>query len=126
MEGMAGMAAEEWPALKVQLLPCVQWLEFHHNTLAVWRAAKDEFSFPASQCVVGEMNCIVWRAELNCHYRSLEAAEAQALRGMVLNGWSFAELCLQLAETQGANAPLQAATWLKQWISDRVLMRKFE
>ena len=37
-------------------------------------------------------------------------------------GWSFAELCEQLAG-QGEQAPLQAAGWLKQWLSDGLLQR---
>ena len=38
-------------------------------------------------------------------------------------GWSFAELCEQLAE-QGELAPTKAASWLKQWISDGLLQRR--
>jgi hypothetical protein len=37
-------------------------------------------------------------------------------------GWSFAELCEQLAG-QGEQAPLLAAGWLKQWLSDGLLQR---
>ncbi|MCY1389269.1 hypothetical protein D3C76_857020 [compost metagenome] len=125
VQDMAGLSAEEWPVFKVALLPNVQWLGFRYNSLALWRAAKNQHPLPGSQLLDGEMDCIVWRNDLNCFYRSLDDVEAVALKGMVQNAWSFAELCLALSATHGVDAPLQAATWLKQWISDRLLVRKF-
>jgi hypothetical protein len=60
---------------------------------------------------------------LICSYRSLDPAEASALKGILNGGWNFAELCAELAVTYGEGAPLQAVTWLKHWIQEGLLER---
>lgn len=124
LPAMAGLSADEWPILQVGLLPTVQWLDCRYNSLELWRAAKDGRPLPQSRMLASEVACLVWRADLNCYYRSLSAAEATALRGMTRDGWTFSDLCLQLTETFADNASLQAATWLKQWVTDSLLGRK--
>lgn len=121
---MANLAAEEWPALQLQLAPCVQWLDCRYNSVAQWRAVKDLADFPASEALEQEQPCLVWRADRVCRYRSLSCAEAQGLRGMVEAQWSFAELCAELAVTYHEGAPLQAVTWLKQWVEDGLVVRR--
>lgn len=121
---MAQLAPEDWPTLQVTLAPSVQQLLCRFNTVAIWRASKDEADFPGSQALGPVQMCLVWRYENVCHYRSLEPGEASALAGMVTTGWTFSELCAQLAVTYEEGAPLQAATWLKQWIQDGLLERR--
>jgi hypothetical protein len=50
--------------------------------------------------------------------------EAQALTGMVNEGWGFAELCAQLTVNYEEGVALQAVTWLRQWIYDSLLHRR--
>lgn len=122
LEQMAGLPAEDWPNLQVRLLPSVQWQVCHFNSLALWRALKEQGEVPASQSLAQEQVWLIWRDGLISHYRSLDSGEARALHGMAVSGWSFAELCAQLGEL-GDNAPLQAASWLRQWLSDGLLRR---
>ena len=42
---------------------------------------------------------------------------------MIEQRWNFAELCAGLAVTYAEGAPLQAVTWLKQWVEDGLVMR---
>ncbi|OHC64891.1 MAG: DUF2063 domain-containing protein [Pseudomonadales bacterium RIFCSPLOWO2_02_FULL_63_210] len=119
---MAALPAEEWPNLEVRLLPSVQWQLCHYNSLALWRACKAQSEFPGSLALEQPQVCLIWRQGLISHYRSLEPGEAAALHGMAVTGWRFAELCAQLSEL-GDNAPLQAATWLRQWLDDGLLQR---
>lgn len=119
---MAELPAEDWPTLQVRLLPSVQWLAFRHNSLAIWRACKEQGDFPGSQSLAEVETCVVWRDQLITRYRSLAADEATALRGMTEQGWTFAELCAQLSE-RGEQAPLQAVTWLRQWLGDGLLQQ---
>lgn len=119
---MAELPAEDWPTLQVRLLPSVQWLAFRHNSLAIWRACKEQGDFPGSQSLAEVNTCVVWRDQLITRYRSLAADEATALRGMTEQGWTFAELCAQLSE-RGEQAPLQAVTWLRQWLGDGLLQQ---
>ncbi|HCT03962.1 MAG TPA: DUF2063 domain-containing protein [Pseudomonas sp.] len=121
---MAQLAPEEWPGLQVTLAPSVQQMLCHFNSVAIWRASKDESDFPNSQALELAQICLVWRHQNVCHYRSLEPTEACALAGMVTTGWNFSELCEQLLVTYAEGAPLQAVTWLKQWIQDGLLERR--
>lgn len=122
LEQMAQLPAAEWPALQVQLLPCVQPLQLHYNSVALWQAAKAEGELPPSQRLAQPILCLLWRHQLISQYRSLTADEASALLGMCDGGWNFAELCAQLAEHTEL-APARAAGWLKQWLSEGLLQR---
>ena len=122
LERMASLAPEEWPALQVRLLPSVQWQVCRFNSLAIWRAHKGQEAFPGSLALPQAHVCLIWRQGLVSHYRSLNPEEERALQGMVNEGWNFAELCEQLSEL-GDNAPLQAASWLRQWLSEGLLQR---
>ncbi|AZF18756.1 DNA-binding domain-containing protein [Pseudomonas sp. R3-18-08] len=124
LDHMAQLAPEDWPALRVSLVPSVQQLTCRFNTLSIWRANKDESDFPGSQALDPAQACLVWRHQNLCRYRSLEPAEAHALMGMTASSWNFSELCVELAVTYEEGAPLQAATWLKQWIQDGLLERR--
>ncbi len=121
LNDMAQLPPEDWPGLQVTLAPSVQQLLCHFNSLAIWRASKAEADFPDSQALDLAQTCLVWRHENVCHYRSLEPAEIGALEGMVTTGWNFSELCAELAVTYAEGAPLQAVTWLKQWVQDGLL-----
>ncbi|WP_439886886.1 HvfC/BufC family peptide modification chaperone [Pseudomonas sp. MBLB4123] len=122
LEQMAGLAPQEWPALQVRLLPSVQWQACRFNSLAIWRAHKEQAAFPGSSELPQALVCLIWRQGLISRYRSLEPAEAAALHGMAVAGWSFAELCERLGEL-GDQAPLQAASWLRQWLHEGLLQR---
>ncbi|WP_395605560.1 putative DNA-binding domain-containing protein [Pseudomonas sp. B16120] len=124
LNDMAHLAPEDWPSLQVALAPSVQQLLCRFNTVAIWRASKDESDFPGSQALEPAQICLVWRNQNRCHYRSLEAAEACALSGMVTMGWNFSELCTELTVTYSEGASLQAATWLKQWVQEGLLERR--
>jgi hypothetical protein len=119
---MAELPAEAWPTLQVRLLPSVQWLACRHNSLAIWRACKEQGEFPGSQLLSEGEVCLIWREQLITRYRSLAADEAAALQGMAVHGWNFAELCGELAHL-GEQAPVQAVSWLRQWLADGLLQR---
>lgn len=123
LQCMAALPAANWPGLQVRLLPSVQWQVCRYNSLALWRAAKAADELPASTALEQPQVCLVWRQDLISRYRSLDPAEAEALHGMSQQGWSFAELCGELG-AYGDAAPLQAATWLKQWIGEGILQRQ--
>lgn len=124
LDQMARLVPEDWPGLRVSQVPSVQQVVCRFNTVNIWRAHKNESDFPGSQALDPAQVCLVWRHQNLCHYRSLEPAEAHALTGMITTGWNFSELCTELAVTYGEEAPLQAATWLKQWIQDGLLERR--
>lgn len=123
---MARLPAADWPGLQVQLLPCVQRLQLHYNSVALWQAAKAEGDFPPSVRLAEPTLCLLWRHQLISQYRSVAADEARALLGMCAGGWNFAQLCAQLAEHEHEHeqqAAAKAAGWLKQWLSEGLLQR---
>ena len=120
---MATLDVAQWPALQLRLAPCVQWLVQRYNSLEQWRAVKDHAVFPQAALLEQEQVCLVWRTQRICRYRSLVPDEAWALQGMCEGQWSFAELCAGLAVTYGEGAPLQAASWLKQWVEEGLVLR---
>lgn len=121
-ESMRSLSAEDWVTLKAALVPSVNWLQLQYNTLELWRAAKAESPLPAITRLPGNQSCLVWRHDLVCRYRSLEPDEATALR-LFAGGEPFAGLCESLLTQHGEQAPMQAAIWLKQWVSDGLLVR---
>jgi hypothetical protein len=122
LEAMSSFSAEDWISLRASLTPSARWLQLQYNTLELWKAAKSGGLLPAITPLPANQDCLVWRHDLVCQYRSLESVEASALKFLV-EGGSFAELCESLFLEHAEQAPLQAATWLKQWVSDGVLMR---
>ena len=124
LEDMALLAPEAWPLLQVEWTPAVQQVLCRFNSLQIWRAVKAQAGFPGSQALPLAEVCLIWRNQQVCRYRSLEPAEAYALAGMADSGWSFSELCAELAVTYQEGAPLQAVTWLKQWVQDGLLQRR--
>ncbi|MET1076992.1 MAG: DNA-binding domain-containing protein [Pseudomonas sp.] len=123
LEAMAGLAAAHWPELRLGLLPSVQWQRCQYNSLALWRALKAEQPFPGSQLLAAPESCLVWRQHRISRYRSLSGGEAEALAGMVEQGWCFAELCERLTH-QVPDAAQQAALWLKQWVGEGLVWRR--
>jgi len=121
---MMNLPAEDWPALRVSLAASVQRLTCAFNSVALWRAVKDESAFPEPSALDAAMTTVIWRSDLVCLYRSLEVAEASALDRMITGDMNFSELCAELAVIYGEGAPFQAVTWLKQWIHDGWLERR--
>lgn len=121
---MARLPPPDWPGLQVNLAPTVQQIFCRFNTVETWRAAKAKSALHAGQPLDAPQVCLVWRDQQICRYRSLEPAQTCALAGMVSTGWCFSELCERLAVSHGEGAPLQAVSWLKQWVQDGLLERR--
>ncbi|WP_137820166.1 DUF2063 domain-containing protein [Pseudomonas sp. 2FG] len=123
LEMMATLSPDEWTSLTVKLQPSVRWLELHYNTLERWKAVKGESPSPDPEPLPEPMICLVWRFDLTCQYRTLGRGEADALKLMVQGNVTFSGLCATLFDELGERAPLQAATWLKQWVSEGLLIQ---
>lgn len=122
LDAMSRFADEDWTSLRVRLHPSVNWLRLQRNTLEIWKAAKAQAEIPETTPLQTPLDCLVWRCDLTCHYRTLAQPEAEALQRLV-SGKSFPDLCTTLFDEHGEQAPLLAATWLKQWVSEGLLLR---
>ncbi len=124
IETMATLAPEEWPELRFKPTPSLQWFECRFNSLAHVACGERAKRFPCQRqpCDASDLPDLAQQG-LVSHYRSLPSAEGEALNGVLNENWSFSELCAQSAVTYGEGAPLQAVTWLKQWVQDGLLER---
>ncbi|WP_342246290.1 DNA-binding domain-containing protein [Pseudomonas sp. OTU5201] len=119
---MSSFSAKDWIDLTAALVPSANWLQLQYNTLELWKATKEGEPLPPLTRLPDECSCLVWRHDLLCRYRSLEPDEATALRSFAA-GESFAGLCESLFARYAEQAPMQAAVWLRQWVSEGLLTR---
>lgn len=117
---VSALSAGQWLTLRVRAHPSLQRLSCHFNTVTVWRQLKQQAEFPGSEALAQEQVCLIWRQDLVCRYRSLSMDEATALC-LMLNGANFSEMCASL-QASSEQASLLAATWLKQWLHDGLLV----
>jgi hypothetical protein len=127
---LAGVAPVEWPTLRFAAVPSLQRLRTSTNAVAVWRAMRRGLEDGPAAAVhaepaaidVAPIDWLLVRPRLETEFRSLPADEAIAL-DLVVAGTPFAALCETLAASHGDQAALQAATWLKGWLTEGLLLR---
>ncbi|MDA0225950.1 MAG: DNA-binding domain-containing protein [Proteobacteria bacterium] len=118
---LAALSAEDWERAGFVLHPSFQLLELAFNSVPVWQALDRDETPPAFRPLAVPVTMLVWRRDLQPHFRSLEPDEAKALRA-ALGGASFAEVCLQAAEQGGADdAVVRSGRWLRRWIDEALL-----
>jgi hypothetical protein len=141
---LAAVAPERWSDLTFAAAPHVRRLRLRTNAPEAWRAAmRDEASEPpAARLEAAPVDWLTWRHELDSLFRWMEPAEAAAFDACAA-GVTFAEQCERLAshgygygdddreddgdEGDGGDAddaPLRAATWLRAWIADGLLVAR--
>lgn len=112
---------DDWPGLRFAFHPSVHELQLQTNAPALFKALSDETECPAPEIADRPQAWLIWRQELTPRYRSMEAAEKQAL-ATLLNGGTFEQLCESLCEWhEPEDVPVRAATLLKGWVSAAML-----
>jgi len=119
-EGLQQQGADDWEQIGFTLSPSLQMLNLHWNAPSIWLALEKEGSPP--EAVASEEACtwMVWRKDLQPHFRSLDAYEALALRGLT-QGLSFSSVCAHAAELSEQDITPQIAGWLHTWLTESVL-----
>ncbi len=118
VQDLAAISPETWGVLSFELHPAVQLLDLTWNVIPVWQALDAEEAPPVP--VQNHEACLVWRADLNSHYRSMDAQEFQMLKH-INAGATFGELCEILYETLGDSATQQAAQYLASWLEAGII-----
>lgn len=122
LSDLAALAAEDWPQRRFALLPSLRMLELGWSVEPIWRALNDDAEAETQAPEPLSHSLLVWRAELDCLWRSADEVEAAALRALA-QGATFAECCAVIAQT-GAPDPAAAAVGLLQrWVADGLLAR---
>jgi hypothetical protein len=102
LQDLALIPPQDWGGLRFKFQPAVQLLSSTYNVLHFWQALNIDEA-PPTVTQINE-HYVVWRKDLNPHYRSLEPAEYAAIQQMMA-GASFADLC----ETLQQNASQEVA-----------------
>jgi len=113
---LAGVAPEAWGDLVFGLHPSVQLLALEWNTVALWQALGHEQTPPEVEQLDTPLTWLIWRTAEQPHFRSLPAAEAEALR-RIGSGATFGEVCAMAGD---AAAPALAG-YLQHWLAHGVL-----
>lgn len=123
LEDMAQVPGEAWPDLDFEFKPAMLWLDLHWNVPQIESALDNEMEMPRKQRDEIPQRWLLWRQDHKTHWRSLEVHESWAIE-QAANGANFAEICEGLLEWVDAQqVALVAAGFLKQWISDQLLVR---
>lgn len=120
MQALAMVPPETWGQVKFQFHPSLRRLDLESNMPKFWQALTAEEVPPAISG--GEpMAWLVWRKDLDTHWRSLSEDEA-AMLDMARHGASFGELCEGLCQWHAPESvAMQAASYLKLWLSDGLI-----
>ncbi|MDO6462263.1 DNA-binding domain-containing protein [Granulosicoccaceae sp. 1_MG-2023] len=119
---LAAVPAEAWGGLCLRLIPACRLLRLQYAIPQLWRLLQDKDEAPLrSQEPAQATDWLVWRKQLEPHWRALAADEAVAVRALQ-DGASFAGVCEQLAELMPASeVPPRAVAILRRLISDGLI-----
>ncbi|MGB5695386.1 MAG: DUF692 family multinuclear iron-containing protein, partial [Polyangiales bacterium] len=117
------IAPERWSRMRLWMHPSVRSVNLTWNVPALWAAINAEEDPPKPQQSDHPTAWVLWRRNLDVHWRSLSVDEAFAIDRAFQNA-SFGALCEDLLEWLDPQAaPMRAAALLKQWVSDGLVAR---
>jgi hypothetical protein len=113
---LSGKAPAEWATMRLTFHPSVHVLEFAWNAPQIWKAINDGTARPAAAVAREPASWLLWRHRLKEYFRSLGAAEEDAL-ATALAGETFGDVCaVMCAHFREEDAPAEAAGFLRSWI----------
>jgi hypothetical protein len=115
-DAVAALPPEEFPSLRLRLVPTAILVELTTNADDVWDAIEQARDVPA--LATTERAVAVWRRDLAVVHRTLEPDEAGALRD-VASGATFTRVCDRLAGAADPGA--RAVELLLRWIDAELL-----
>ncbi len=122
IDNMAQLPAEAWPTLKIQFKPALQWLDLYWNVCPYSVALDSGEPTPEPHRDEFPVRWLLWRKNRNPNWRSLEVHEAWAIE-VAQQGGNFAEICAGLCEWISEDqVAITAAGFLKQWVSDELVV----
>jgi hypothetical protein len=120
IESLHKLAPDDWPELRLQLIPAYQTLRSDWPVQEIWAAA--ESAAPQREGFQPETTTLrVWREGFAVYHTKMDAAEQQALDCLGA-GESFAMVCAALeALLPTEEAAATAGSLLLRWIEDGIL-----
>lgn len=123
VDELGAINPESWPVMTFTFQPALRRLDLEWNVPAVWQAIREESPPPAPARAGQAIAWLLWRSNLEVHWRSLDEDEAWSLDA-ACGGDPFGALCEGLlARTHDDQVPLLAAGYLKRWVTDELVAR---
>jgi hypothetical protein len=123
-EDLAGLAAEDWPQLRLELHPSASLVALQWEVEPIWQALKADANVQTSPPTELDHVIVVWRKDLSPHWRSVSAMEASCLLA-IGDGRDFAFLCEGAAQFVGSEqAAAEVVGLLQLWLADRLLVKR--
>lgn len=114
---IATLPVHAWAGLRLQAHPSLRHLALHCNAPAIWRALEDGSEAPPAQRGDAALPWLLWRQDLQIHWRSLGSDENWAIDAWC-GGACFADICAGLCDWMDAGVvAAYAATLLKGWVA---------
>lgn len=122
---LAALPPAAWATLGWRLQPGTALLHMHCNALSIWQALDADSQPPPPMPLPAPGLLLVWRRDLQPHFRSVDPLEALALQ-RTLVGDSFADTCAALIAAHRPGDPqpdatASAGTLLRRWLDDGLL-----
>jgi len=109
----AGLDEADWAGLRLLPAAGIAYRPMTHDLAALWRALAHDLPDGFMPDPVTEAIMVIWRKELQPHYRLIGHAEFAAL-ALLLDGASFGSVAEQVGETDLA----QLGEWFAGWLGD--------
>lgn len=119
---LAELRAADWPQHRFSLLPSLQMLRLDWQIEPIWKALDADPLASSEEPPHGPHLLLVWRPQLECHWRSAAGLEAHVLEA-VAKGATFAACCELIAESGDTEPAVTAVGFLQRWIADGLLAR---
>ena len=120
---VAVIPPQNWPGLRFEFQPALVWLDLHWNVAQIESACEKGETIPPPAREEYPIRWLLWRQELKTYWRSLDVDEAWAIE-QAADGANFAAICEGLLEwIDSEQVALRAAGFLRQWVTDGLLVR---
>lgn len=117
---LAAVAPDAWAGLRFRLHPSVRVLSLEWNIPAAWQVLEADEA-PELRQGDAPATWLLWRKDLQTHWRSLDEGEIWALHA-AREGKGFGEICEGLCRWhESSEVAMQAASYLKRWLTDGLI-----
>jgi len=124
LNDLSQIAPEQWSELTFNLHPSLRILNLSWNAPSLWQAIEQEADPQSPEKNQLPVSWIIWRPELETHFRSMASAEAMGF-DLIKKGKSFGELCeFMTGLVKPEEAAQKAASFLARWIEDGLFVNE--
>lgn len=116
------LAEVDWDNATLTFTPTLRLSTVQTNSTAIWSALSVGVMPPGVAALDQPATVVVWRKELTSCFRTLDAAETDAMLHLQMGG-TFGSLCTMLVEREGDAGIRIAGECLASWMQDGMIVR---